>query len=200
MGAYLLRRLAISVPVLLRITLGVCVGISRAPGAPVDGMINPEMAASMGPGFMEMKREELGLNQPILVRYAIWLKEVSQGNLGYSFMDRQSIAGKIGERLWPTLRLMLAAQLIAIVIAVPVGVMSALRQYSLLDYGTTVLGFAAISLPSFFLSLAGIYLFALKIPILPSAGMVTVGQEPSLADALWHLILPAIVLGLAEAA
>jgi len=79
-------------------------------------------------------------------------------------------------------------------------VMSALKQYSLLDYGATVLGFAAISVPSFFLSLAGIYVFALKIPILPAAGMVTVGQEPTLADSLWHLVLPAMVLGLAEAA
>src|SRR3954454_13098943 len=154
MGKYLLRRLAISVPVLLGITLAVYVIISLAPGDPVDAMINPEMAASMGPGFIELKREELGLNQPILVRYVIWLKEVSQGNLGYSFIDRQSIAGKIGERLWPTLRLMASAQLIAILIAVPIGVMSALKQYSLLDYGATVLGFAAISLPSFFLSLA----------------------------------------------
>jgi peptide/nickel transport system permease protein len=200
MGTYLLRRLAISVPVLLGITLAVYVVISLAPGDPVDAMINPEMAASMGPGYMELKREELGLNQPILVRYGLWLKEVFQGNLGYSFMDRQSIAGKVGERLGPTLRLMLTAQLIAIIIAIPVGVMSALKQYSLLDYGATVLGFAAISIPSFFLSLAGIYVLALKLPILPAAGMVTVGQEPTLADALWHLILPAVVLGLAEAA
>ena len=72
---------------------------------------------------------------------------------------------------------MLTAQILAIVIAVPVGVMSALKQYSLLDYGATVLGFAAISVPSFFLSLAGIYVFALKIPILPAAGMETVGQR-----------------------
>ena len=200
MGKYLLRRLAIGVPVLLGITLIVYVIISLAPGDPVDAMINPEMAASMGPGYIELKREELGLNQPIMVRYAIWLKEVAQGNLGYSFMDRQSIAGKIGERLGPTLRLMLTAQLIAIAIAVPVGVLSAIKQYSLVDYGATVLGFAAISVPSFFLSLAGIYLFALKLPILPAAGMVTVGEEPSILDAVWHLILPATVLGLAEAA
>src|SRR5215210_175629 len=158
MGTYLLRRLAISVPVLLGITLVVYVVIGLAPGDPVDAMISPEMVAAMGPGFLEEKREELGLHQPILVRYALWLKELAQGNLGFSFMDRQSIAGKIGERLWPTLRLMLSAQLIAVIIAVPVGVLSAIRQYSAIDYTATVLGFAAISVPSFFLSLAGIYL------------------------------------------
>src|ERR1041384_4740847 len=126
MGTYLLRRLAISVPILLGITLVVYVIISLAPGDPVDAMISPEMAASMGPGYIEEKREELGLHQPILVRYVLWLKELSQGNLGYSFMDRQSIGGKIAERLGPTLRLMVTAQLIAIIIAIPVGVMSAL--------------------------------------------------------------------------
>jgi peptide/nickel transport system permease protein len=200
MGTYLLRRLVISVPVLLGITLVVYVVISLAPGDPVDAMISPEQVAALGPDFLNQQREALGLNQPIIVRYALWLREVAQGNLGFSFMDRQSIAGKIGERLWPTLRLMLAAQLIAIVIAIPVGVLSAIKQYSLIDYSAMVLGFAAISVPSFFLSLAAIYLFALQLPILPAAGMVTVGQEPSLADALWHLVLPATVLGLAEAA
>ena len=174
--------------------------INLAPGDPVDALVNPEAVASLGPEWREQQREALGLNQPVLIRYAIWLREVATGNLGYSFMDRQSIAAKIGERLWPTLRLMLTAQLIAIAIAVPVGVMSAIKQYSLIDYSATVLGFAAISVPSFFLSLAGIYLFALLLPILPAAGMVTVGQDPTIADALWHLVLPAVVLGLAEAA
>jgi len=200
MGTYLLRRLAISVPVLLGITLAVYVIISLAPGDPVDALINPEAVAGLGPDFREQQREALGLNQPILVRYAIWLKEIARGNLGYSFADRQAIAAKIGERLLPTLGLMSSAQILAIVIAVPLGVLSACNQYSLIDYSATVLGFAAISVPSFFLSLAGIYLFALKIPILPAAGMQTVGQSWSLSDSLWHLALPALVLGLAEAA
>lgn len=200
MGKYLLRRLVISVPVLLGITLVVYIVISLAPGDPVDALVNPEVVASMGPEFLAQQREALGLNEPILVRYGIWLREVATGNLGFSFMDRQPISTKIIERFWPTLRLMFTAQLIAIIIAVPVGVISALRQYSLLDYTATILGFAAISVPSFFLSLAGIYVFALKIPIFPAGGMVTVGQEPSLADSLWHLVLPAVILGLAEAA
>lgn len=200
MGKYLLRRLVISVPVLLGITLVVYIVISLAPGDPVDALVNPEVVASIGPEFLAQQREALGLNEPILVRYGIWLREVATGNLGFSFMDRQPISTKIIERFWPTLRLMFTAQLIAIIIAVPVGVISALRQYSLLDYTATILGFAAISVPSFFLSLAGIYVFALKIPIFPAGGMVTVGQEPSLADSLWHLVLPAVILGLAEAA
>ena len=100
----------------------------------------------------------------------------------------------------PTLGLMSSALILAIITAVPLGVLSAIKQYSLIDYTTTVLGFAAISVPSFFLGLAGIYVFALKIPILPAAGMETVGQPGSVSDFLWHLALPALVLGLAEAA
>ena len=200
MTTYLLRRLAISVPVLLGITLAVYVIINLAPGDPVDALVNPEAVATLGPDFREQQREALGLNQPMIVRYAIWLKEAAHGNLGYSFMDRQSIAAKIGERLLPTLGLMSSALILAIVVAVPLGVLSAFKQYSLIDYGATVLGFAAISVPSFFLSLAAIYVFALKIPILPAAGMVTIGEPWSIRDVLWHLTLPAVVLGLAEAA
>src|SRR5205807_10320882 len=97
MGTYLLRRLAISVPVLLGITLAVYVIISLAPGDPVDALINPETVSALGPDFREQQRKALGLNQPILVRYAIWLKEGARGKLGYSFADRQAIAAKIGE-------------------------------------------------------------------------------------------------------
>src|SRR5260370_21664741 len=167
MGTYLLRRLAISVPVLLGITLAVYVIISLASGDRVDALINHEAGAALGPDFREQQREALGLNQPILVRYAMWLKEVARGNLGYPFADRQAIAAKIGERLLPTLGLMSSAQILAIVIAVPLGVLSATRQYSLIDYSATLLGFAAIPVPAFFLSLAGVYVLPLEVPMLP---------------------------------
>src|ERR1043166_828108 len=103
MTTYLLRRLVISVPVLLGITLAVYIIISLAPGDPVDALINPEAVAALGPEFREQQRDALGLNQPILVRCGLWLKGVAGGNLGSPFMDRQSIATKIGERLRPTL-------------------------------------------------------------------------------------------------
>ena len=118
----------------------------------------------------------MGLNKPLPVRYVLWLKEIARGNLGYSAQDRQPIAQKISERLWPTLRLMGTALLLALLIAIPIGVLSALKQYSLLDYVVTIAGFAAISVPSFFLALAGIYIFALKLGWLPTSGLATVGQ------------------------
>ena len=106
MGNYLLRRLLISIPVLLGITIATYAIISFAPGDPVTAMISPEAAASLGPGWVEQQRAALGLDKPVPVRYALWLKEVARGNLGFSYKDRQPINQKIVERLWPTLKLM----------------------------------------------------------------------------------------------
>src|SRR5687767_11004678 len=140
MGRYLLRRLAISVPVLFGITLVTYVIINLAPGDPVAALINPEAISSLGPGWYEEQKEALGLNDPLPVRYVLWLREMAQGNLGFSYSDRQPIADKISERIWPTVKLMLTVQLLALVIALPIGVVSALRQYSWIDYLTTVFG------------------------------------------------------------
>ncbi len=200
MGQYLLRRLAISIPVLIGITLATYVIVNLAPGDPVTALISPEAAASLGPDWVAAQREQLGLNKPLPVRYVLWMRQILRGNLGFSAQDRQPISKKIRERLWPTLRLMGTALLLALLIAVPVGVISALRQYSVLDYIVTVAGFAAISVPSFFLGLAAIYVFALKLHWLPTSGLATVGRPHTFLDSLRHLILPATVLGLAQAA
>lgn len=200
MAQYLLRRLLISIPVLIGITMVTYAIISFAPGDPVTALINPEAAAALGPGWVEQQRAALGLDKPVPVRYGLWLKETLRGNLGFSYRDRQPINRTIAARLWPTLKLMGAALLLAIVIAIPLGILSAIRQYSFLDYLSTVSGFAAISIPSFFLSLAMIYVFSLKLGWLPSSGMNTVGGSGSTLDAAKHLILPTVVLGLAEAA
>lgn len=200
MGRYILRRLVISIPVLFGITLVTYLIVSLAPGDPVSAMIDPEQAAALGPGWMEQQRAELGLDKPLPVRYGIWMKEVVSGNLGYSYSDRQPVGDKISERIWPTLKLMLTVQLLALMIGVPIGILSAMRQYSVLDYVVTVFGFATISIPAFFLALAAIYIFAIQLRWLPSAGMATIGKPPSFRDSIEHLILPAMVLGLGQAA
>jgi peptide/nickel transport system permease protein len=190
----------VSIPVLIGITLAIYIIVNLAPGDPVSALIDPDQAAILGPDFIEDQRERLGLNDPLPVRYGLWLKQLLQGNLGFSLIDQQPIVEKISERIWPTLKLMLTAQILALIIALPVGVLSAVKQYSFLDYASTIFGFAAISIPSFFLSLGTIYVFALTLGWLPTAGMATVGEPSSLWDSLRHLILPATVLGLAEAA
>ena len=200
MGRYVLRRLAISLPVLIGITLVTFIIINLAPGDPVSAMISPEAAAELGAEWFEQQRAELGLNQPVPVRYAIWIGQIAQGNLGFSYIDRQPVTKKLAERVGPTLRLMITVQLLALTIALPIGILSALRQYSWIDYLATIFGFTAIAIPSFFLALAGIYVFAVKLRWLPTAGMATIGAPPSFWDGLHHLILPAFVLGLAQAA
>ena len=196
----MLRRLAISIPVLFGITLATYVLVNLAPGDPVSAMINPEAAATLGPDFVQRQKEALGLNQPPPVRYLLWLREIGRGNMGFSLVNGRPIGQEIGERAWPTFRLMLSALALGIGIAIPLGTLSAIRQYSLLDYAATVAGLLAISLPSFFVGLLAIYVFALKLGWLPTAGLATVGEPPSVLDSLRHLVLPAVVLGLAEAA
>lgn len=158
MGKYLLRRLVISLPILFGISIFTFLMVNLAPGDPVAALINPETAAELGPEWYELQRERLGLDAPLPVRYVRWLGQLVQGNFGYSTFDRLPVIDKIAARVWPTLYLMLTVQLISLGIAIPVGIISALKQYSFVDYLVTVLGFAAISIPSFFLALGGIYL------------------------------------------
>ena len=200
MLVFIIRRLLIAIPVLLGVTAITYLIISLAPGDPVTAMLDPEQMTVLGPDWVRQRKAELGLDQPIPVRYALWLGQVVQGNLGYSAIDRLPVARKIGERFWPTLKLMLAAMLIALVVGIPVGIISAVKQYSLLDYAATMLGLLMISVPSFFVGLAGIYVLSVRLQWLPTAGMATIGGTPSLMDDLRHLILPASALGLAQAA
>jgi peptide/nickel transport system permease protein len=186
--------------VLFGITLVTYLIVSLAPGDPVSALVSPEQVAELGPGWLEERRAELGLDKPLPIRYGLWLKETATGNLGFSYTDRQPVSDKIAERIWPTVKLMLTVQILALLVAVPIGILSAIRQYSWIDYAATVFGFATISIPSFFLALAAIYVFAVKLRWMPTAGMNTLGQEPSILDSLHHLILPAVVLGLGQAA
>lgn len=200
MGKYLLRRLVISLPILFGISIFTFTMVNLAPGDPVAALINPETAAQLGPEWYALQRERLGLDAPVPVRYVRWISEIVQGNFGYSMFDRLPVLDKISARVWPTLYLMLTVQLISLTIAVPIGIISALKQYSAIDYAVTIFGFAAISIPSFFLALGGIYVFSLRLGWLPVANMRTLGQPSSFGDYLSHLVLPATVLGLANAA
>jgi peptide/nickel transport system permease protein len=200
LGRYILRRMVINVPVLLLITIAVYLLVNLAPGDPVQAMIDPQAAHALGPDWVENQRRQLGLDQPLPIRYGIWLSEIVRGNFGFSYIDRQPVAGKVLERIVPTLTLMAAAQFIAIAVAVPLGILSAVRQYSRADYFVTVLAFVAVSIPNFFLALGSIYIFAVKLSLFPTAGMGTMGREGGILDSLHHLVLPASVLGLSLAA
>ncbi len=196
MYRWLIRRVLICVPVLLGITVLSFVFVRLAPGDPVRMMVNPEYMAGGAEDYIARRRAELGLDQPMPVQYVAWLGEVARGNLGYSFFDRRAVGDILKERIWPTTELMGTALLLALLIGVPIGLLSAIKQYSILDYTSAVLSLATISTPSFFLGLAAIYIFSLKLNLMPTSGMFSAGQPRTITDDLHHLILPAAILGL----
>lgn len=195
-----MRRLLIGVPVLLGITAIAFAALSLAPGDPITSRIDPGLLAQMDPAQIEAQRRELGLDQPGPIRYVRWLAGVSHGELGYSVVTRRAIADELALRLPATLQLMGAALIIGLLVGLPFGVISAVSQYSRLDYALTAFGMTMISAPTFFVGLAGIYIFGVYLRVLPTADISTFGEPFSLGDRLRHLVLPSSILGLANAA
>jgi peptide/nickel transport system permease protein len=192
---YIIRRILIAIPVLIGVTIFNFFIINLAPGNPVDMFVNPNMSAA----DIEAKKEALGLNDPLWEQYGRWMMNLLQGDFGYSFATYEPVLDNLADRIGPTLLLMGTALIIAYIIAIPVGIISATRQYSFIDYLTTTFSFFGISIPNFFLGLGAIYIFAIVFPILPTGGMNTLGSSGGFVDTFRHLILPATVLGTAIA-
>ena len=195
MGVYLIRRIIQSIPTLFFLTLIAFVFIRLVPGDVVDVLIDPLVAREQGPEALAARREELGLDQPAPMQYVNWLREVVQGNLGYSFIYRRPVTAMIAERLWGTLQLTIPALILATLLGVAAGIISSLRRYSLLDHALSIISYGAWSLPNFFLGLILIYLISVQLKWLPSSGMFSPGKETDWVNRLQHLILPVFVLG-----
>jgi peptide/nickel transport system permease protein len=172
--------------------------INLAPGDPIAAMVPPELGLS-GEALQAYK-VSLGLDKPLPVRYALWLGELAHGNLGYSYISQRPVRQVIIDRLWPTLELTLTALAISMVLGVVLGVLSAIKQYSAVDYLLTVLAFVGVSTPGFFAGMGVLYIFALKLGWFPTSGMVTPGPDLGPFDNLRHLVLPATILGPERAA
>ncbi len=198
MSRFVLQRLLITIPVLIGVTLVSYLLVSLAPGDAVTAFIDPVTRAELGEEWVELRREQLGLNEPAAMRYFYWLRELAQGNFGFSLINGQPVADQIVARLGPTSLLMGSALLIGTLVGIPLGILSAVRQYSVLDYIATVGGFLAISTPSFFLGLSLVYLFAVRWRVFPSSGMRTLGEEDSTIDIVRHMVLPVAVLAMAQ--
>ena len=195
MYAFILRRLLISIPVILLITMIMYLIINLAPGDPIDMLVGQE---GLSPAEIDQIKVSLGLNRPIHERYLKWLGQLAQGKLGFSYLDHQPVLDRIVERLIPTFSLMFFVILGSYVVAVPIGVISAIRQYTWIDYLATAFAFFGISFPNFFSGLVGIYLFSLILKWLPTGGLETIGQGFSMVDRLHHLLLPGLVLAFRE--
>ncbi len=198
MITYILRRLLVSIPILFGITVIVFFVASQMPGDAVLAMISTE--TPQAEDLIKLRRGQLGLDQPIYMQYLNWILQLLQGNLGYSFQSGESVIDILWARIPATIELMGTALLIAILTGVVMGVVSALKQYSKIDYTFTVMGFAGISIPDFFLGMVLVYLFAIQWHIFPTSGISTAGDAWSLIDNVRHLVLPALALGLVRTA
>ncbi len=202
MSEYILRRLAVSVPVLLMITALIFILLELAPGDPLAAMLAPARGVvAPSKEYVEELRREYGLDKPAPVRYFIWLGQVVRGNLGTSVTTSRPVVREIRDRLPATLELMVISTLLAIVLGVSLGVYSALNQYSIPDYILMALSFTWVCVPAFFFALLVIYLFAIHLDWLPAGGFRTPGIEKfSLFDNLRHAILPTLVLTMSNLA
>lgn len=199
MLTYLVRRIGTGLFVLLLISIGLFTLIRMAPGDPVAMIISPEQMSAPGADeFVARTRAELGLDKPIVVQYLIWLGNALTGDLGNSFADGRPVVAVIGERLGPTLYLMGLSLALALIIALPVGMIAAARKNSGIDYSATILSLAAVCIPPFFLGIIGIYVFSLKLGWLPSSGMSD-PRDLSPLTTLSHLVMPLAILAFGSA-
>lgn len=189
---YITRRVLISIPVLLALTFILYILADLMPGDAVAAMMTSE--APISRAALQAMRSRLGLDDPLPVRYGRWLLGLIRGKMGYSYITFKSISTSIASRLPATLELMGVSMLISIVIGLLLGIVSAIKQYSTLDFILTVLAFIGQSIPIFFLGLLLIYYFSLCLRLLPVSGMSTSGTGFSFSDNLRHLLLPMLSL------
>lgn len=190
MTSYVLRRILQMVPVLLIASLGIWAMIYAVPGGPVGVIVGENATAEQ----IAAARRELGLDRPVIVQYFDWLGNAATGNLGISLHSREPVLKLIGERLPATLQLAFMATLIAVLIGIPVAVASALRPNSWIDRALSGWSALALGVPTFWLGILLILLFAVELRWLPSASRyVPLWQDP--LAALRNLILPALTLG-----
>jgi peptide/nickel transport system permease protein len=193
---YLIRRLVMTIPILLGISVISFAIMYVAPGQPAVLDLDPSISVEA----RSRQIEALGLNAPAHVQYGRWLGSVVTGDLGTSFTRRMPVADMILERLPNTLLLMMAAAFLAIAVAIPIGVLSARKPYTPLDYSVTFGSFLGLATPNFWLGLMLIMLFSVHLGWTPVGGVATLGGDFSILDRLHHLILPAIVLAAADLA
>jgi ABC-type dipeptide/oligopeptide/nickel transport system permease component len=186
MLSVLARRLGNVIPTLLAVVALVFLLFSVLPGSFISGM-NEDGRSQIDPAVMERMRKEMGLDDPLIERFAKYVAHTAMGDLGTSFRTREAVTKLIGVRVWPSLKLVLAAMTFAISVGVTLGFLAALRPGSLIDTISMVGAISGLSLSQFWFGLMLMYLFALQLNWLPSFGYGDGG--------LRYLILPAVALG-----
>lgn len=195
MLTFILRRLLITIPMLLVISFLVYLGLELTPGDAVSHMINPEVANQISPEQLAEMREALGLNKTFVERYGIWLFNILQGNFGHSLSGGVAISTIVLDRLPATLELSLFALIFSTIIGCILGTISALKRGSVTDSALTVVGMVGVSIPEFFFGLVALLIFALNLGWLPVGGRLMPDYD-SYWDHIPNIILPGIVLSL----
>jgi len=189
LGKYVLHRILQLIPILLFISIVSFALIRLAPGDPVLSFVTPNMS----PEDVERIRQNMGLDQPLYIQYGLWLKNVLAGNFGYSLNNHRPVLTLIVERLPATIGLMGSAFLLSLLIAVVLGLISAVYKNKLADRVLSLLSYIGISLPGLWFALILIYVFTVQLHWLPSMGMRTIGVH-SAWDVIKHGIMPCLVL------
>ena len=195
MTTYILRRILQAIPIMFLLSVFLFGVVRLMPGGP---LAQAERNPNVTPEQLAALRVRLGLDQPLPVQYVKWIKAfVLEGDWGYSIKFRRPVAEMIWERVPATLLLFGAGFIVMLLFAIPIGVYSAIRPYSLFDNIITTFSFAGQSIPVYWLGLVLIVIFYLNVqspfgvgPLFPAGGMYTIGREGDLLDLLWHLVLP----------
>lgn len=196
---YTVKRILKMIPTLLIISILLFKVIDLAPGNFLDTKVNPNMTVEK----LEQLEAVYGFDKPFGERYVNWLKKAVKGDFDESLKLRQPVSEIIKDYAWNSFVLAGTAFLLSILIAIPLGIVCATKQYSLADKATTILTFVSISLPSFLLGLMLINAFSLKIKLFPIGGMTTAGSNLTgvgyYKDVLIHMVLPVVSLTILQA-
>lgn len=191
MLSFAIRRVLQTIPTVLAVVLLIFVLFSVVPGSIVSSM-GDDGRGPTDPQVVERMKKQLGLDDPIHVRFGAYIAKLATGDFGTSFRTREPVTTMIAKRIWPTLQLIFAALAFAVAVGVPLGFVAALRPGSMVDTISMVLAVSGLSMAKFWLGLLLMYLFALKLGWLPSFGYGDGGLK--------YLLLPAVTLGVSPMA
>ncbi|MEG1016381.1 MAG: ABC transporter permease [Oscillospiraceae bacterium] len=201
MKNYIIRRILQIIPVFLGILFILFFILDKAPGGVTSNMMDPRMT----PELKAALAEKLDPDLPFYTKFINWVGQAAQGNFGYSTKHYKPVMEVIGDNIGPTIALAAIALVLSMLIGIPAGIISATKQYTLVDNSLTVLSLIGLSIPSFFFGLILIKIFGVDLGWFPIFGlqnpmMMNTGFFAKLGDYAWHLFLPSVVLGLAETA
>lgn len=198
MGQYIIRRLLQYIPIIMATALIIFLIVALVPGDYIDNVTGGNVKYT--PEKVAMMKAKYGFDKPVMERFVIWLGNALRGDFGISLSYQRPVTDIINAFMWNSFYLALLAFLLEIAIAIPIGIISATRQYSKLDFTVTAFAMVGISMPSFFIGLLLKKIFVMDLRIFPLSGLSTAGAHYTGFAAFWdvfmHLFLPVIVLAL----